>query len=386
MTHSLSVTVVILIFLSAFGSPLARADDGVFYASGNTLIPIHESSISLKKEILKLKKDKDYLDVDVYFEFENPGKVHKEIVGFVTPPGGGSEEDPKMPFINGFAVTVNDHNLGYKLSRFGPTGFRLPKRYRTAADSDDFIFYFPVTFVPGINKVHHSYRIRAGAGQSDESEYLYRLVTGKSWANNEMEDFTLIVDMGPDSYFYLPQTFWKSSEDIPWKVVGEGSISRAFASHESLQRDTMSLRMVKMHTGSIECHMMHFKPDYDLGFGIPRFYDFYWWEPTWTKGSEENPANVFTNLSQSSSYDIAMNQPDSSELVKLSNQDLVILKNLPFAFHDCTFKSEVLTQYFSKFNWYIPYPTRFPEMKLLTQDEGKLITAVEQEERRREKR
>ena len=373
---------VIVAFISiAFvflGSSPVSADDGVFYALGNTLIPIHESTISLKKEILKLKKDKDYLDVDVYFEFDNPGKSRKETVGFVTPPGGYSDEKSTKLYVSGFAVTVNNENLSYKLSRFEETGFKLPKRSREAANSGDFIFYFPAKFVHGLNSVHHSYRIRSGEGQSDLNEYIYRLVTGKSWANNEMEDFTLIIDMGPDSYFYLPQTFWKTGEDIPWKIEGDGFISRTCISAEGLQRDSMTIRMVKMHHGTVTCHMMHFKPDYDLGFGVPRFWNMSWWASSWMKDSSTATPTCFANADLVST--------DSTSFVGFSDHELVALLNLPFAFHDCRFNSEELNKYFSQFNWYLPYPNRSPDMKLLSKDEGDLIHAVEQEEHRRQKR
>ena len=41
------------------------ANDGVFYASGNNLIPIKENAISMQKEILNLNRDGDYMDVQV---------------------------------------------------------------------------------------------------------------------------------------------------------------------------------------------------------------------------------------------------------------------------------------------------------------------------------
>ncbi len=49
------------------------ANDGSYYASGNHLIPVFETDISVKKEILTLKKIRNrFIEVTVYYEFFNP--------------------------------------------------------------------------------------------------------------------------------------------------------------------------------------------------------------------------------------------------------------------------------------------------------------------------
>jgi hypothetical protein len=62
-------------FLSLFGSILLACvygNDGAFYAKGNQLVPIRESDISVKKEILSVKKVRnDYFEITVYYEFCN---------------------------------------------------------------------------------------------------------------------------------------------------------------------------------------------------------------------------------------------------------------------------------------------------------------------------
>ena len=63
----------ILILLSCCLSTLFTfANDGVFYASGNQLIPITETDISVKKEVLTINRVGDHLEVTVYYEFFNP--------------------------------------------------------------------------------------------------------------------------------------------------------------------------------------------------------------------------------------------------------------------------------------------------------------------------
>ena len=73
------------------------ANDGAFFGSGNHLVPIMETDISVQKEILYLKKIQNkYIEVSVYYEFFNP-KEDKEItVGFeAESPSGDVDGAPK---------------------------------------------------------------------------------------------------------------------------------------------------------------------------------------------------------------------------------------------------------------------------------------------------
>jgi Ca2+-binding RTX toxin-like protein len=63
----------------------AKANDGVYYASGNQLIPINETDISVKKEVLTITRVGDHVEVTVYYEFFNPGKPKDLLVGFEAP-------------------------------------------------------------------------------------------------------------------------------------------------------------------------------------------------------------------------------------------------------------------------------------------------------------
>jgi len=74
-----------IIFATIFISFLirAKANDGAFYANGNQLIPIDERDISLKKEILSIKRiSNDFVQVNVYYELDNPKDEKSILVGF----------------------------------------------------------------------------------------------------------------------------------------------------------------------------------------------------------------------------------------------------------------------------------------------------------------
>lgn len=58
----------VLAMLTAWGN------DGVYYTSGNHLVPLQETDISVRKEVLTISlMDNGYARVDVQYEFWNPG-------------------------------------------------------------------------------------------------------------------------------------------------------------------------------------------------------------------------------------------------------------------------------------------------------------------------
>ena len=95
-----------------FGSVLF-ANDGSYYVRGNQLIPIIETDISVKKEILKItRKNKEQVEVSVYYEFFNPGKALSFIVRFEAfSPRGDVDPEPKNgQHLNTYDFPVNMKN------------------------------------------------------------------------------------------------------------------------------------------------------------------------------------------------------------------------------------------------------------------------------------
>jgi hypothetical protein len=55
------------------GTLFTYANDGAYRVNGNQLIPMYETDISVKKEILSIRRLNDkQAEVDVYYEFLNP--------------------------------------------------------------------------------------------------------------------------------------------------------------------------------------------------------------------------------------------------------------------------------------------------------------------------
>ena len=97
----------------------ASANDGVFYAAGNQLIPIVETDISVKKEVLSIVRQGDYAIIDVNYEFFNPTKTKTLLVGFEAPSpynANFSDYRDSHPFISDFTVNMNGKDLPYKVA------------------------------------------------------------------------------------------------------------------------------------------------------------------------------------------------------------------------------------------------------------------------------
>ena len=69
----------------------ASANDGSYYASGNQIIPLQETDISAKKEVLTIKRiEGDKVRVTVDYVFHNPTEEKTILMGFEagSPRGG----------------------------------------------------------------------------------------------------------------------------------------------------------------------------------------------------------------------------------------------------------------------------------------------------------
>ena len=94
----------------------ASANDGVYFTSGNFLVPTQETDISVSKEILTITIGKDsYARVDVYYEFTNSGAPKTVTMAFEAdaPYNSGEQLDLNgaHPFIHDFTVNMNGNTL-----------------------------------------------------------------------------------------------------------------------------------------------------------------------------------------------------------------------------------------------------------------------------------
>lgn len=324
------------------------ANDGVFYAMGNTLIPLKETSVQLKKEILSLERRGDWMQVDIYFEFFNPGPEKELTVGFVTPPAMGDfpEEEAAHPQVKDFMVMADNRILPYKIAQLKETGFMISDKL---ADGHDFVYHFTVRFAKGLTVIRHSYLYRGGATVDTKNDFYYRLTTGTSWANGVIGDFELNISMGDDSYFAIPSAF--GAVPVKWTLVGVGQISPVLIHNPYEEEGGGShLRMTLIRKGKLQLRQTNFRPQKDLALTI--------FQPhsevaLWCDKKSVNEFAGYPGLLWGDSVEAAVHA--------LSGQQLRLYRNLNFARMGYAFKDESLREAFSKYYWYLPDPAIKPE-------------------------
>lgn len=347
-----------------FYSTFIIANDGSFYAQGGTLLPLEETTIELRKEVLNLTQDGHWMQVDIFFEFYNPATEKELTVGFVTPPASGDvlQEEAEHPQVEGFQVMVNEALSSFKISRQKGTGMKIPNQEMFG---NEFVYHFPVVFKKGKNTIRHSYKYRGSNSVESKHYFDYRLTTGKLWANKGIGDFELNIKMEDNTYFGLPYSFWKDERPVSWEMIGVGQIS---AKKQRYYSD-INLQMAKVKTGTIQFRAKNFRPDSDLYLMVLHPHNHV---SFWTDNKPDKP--LFFNDIIFSLYP----PYDKEGLKELSKENLRILRNYVFAKHGYIFKSKDLQAYFEQFNWYIPNPMIQNIDKLLTKEDRDLLEIVKE--------
>lgn len=230
---------------------IATANDGVYFTSGSFLVPVKETDILAKKEILTITICQDgYAVVDVDYTFYNNSSDSKSVtMAFEAQPpynsGSLLNKDGKHPFISQFTVEMNGAQLQHRNalvavnftqdntweSNHQPLDISqwlgveeapdsiIPfenEIYNEALDtaiSFAYAYYFDATFRPGENKVHHTYRYKMGYGVGCKFTVPYWLTPVTRWANGQVDDFTMRIKTdGKIEEILLADSLFKGSE------------------------------------------------------------------------------------------------------------------------------------------------------------------------------
>ncbi len=339
----LSAVLAMIFCASLYGN------DGVFYVQGNNLIPLQETQVELRKEVLRFYVTQyDWMNVDVDFSFYNPGRSKQVTVGFVTPPASGDTDEDQHPQIKDFTVMVNGSKVTYKVKRMSETSFAF-KELETGAR--DFVYYFPVTFKHGINRIRHTYTYRGGASVEMFRAFDYQITTGKRWANKQIDDFELQVHLDRGIYA-IPASFRNDGMLADWKIVGDGVIQEKPL--ELFSEHGPKVRMTHLNRGYLSLKEENFKPDIDILFA----------EFNWAAGWVGRWCNIGTEcINREALEDILpyfiLKPWDGikvEELAELSAGDLRIIRNYFFAVRGYDFQSDDLKNFYGQFFWYKPDP------------------------------
>lgn len=324
----------------SFGISLsAFANDGAYFSGGGTIYPIKESSISMEKEILSFQVIDRQCYVTIHFEFLNPAKETKKLlVGFQAPQAAGDVTDDEIsyPQIFDFMVSQDQTLLPYQLKTADCEDCELSDKQTIdshQAGSHVFVYLFEVEFKPGITKIDHSYRFKAGSSVMTSQIYNYILKTGAKWAGGKIKDLTVNIDMGENTYFYASDIFGK---EAAWNIQGIGKVTNTV--YNNFEVDC---KMIRILSGFLQICVQNWNPVQNLEFGIihENCFDF---------EGENHPISRLMRAVSRLSLDIVK--------TPYSKQELKLIRNTFFAQKGYVFSDKDLDSYFRGFDWYIPNP------------------------------
>lgn len=398
---------VLTLIVCLISVTLAYANDGAFYAAGNHLIPVVETDIRVQKEVLTLNRVDDRIEVIVYYEFFNPVGEKDVLVGFeaMKPDVYINEESvnrfPEHPYMRNFKVVMNGEPLTFEVAHVTPysqnersvnphyfvDGKMKDSGLWLNADEDDdegpvdhplYVYHFNARFRPGLNIIQHTYDF----DMSDEHNgftkvFSYILTAANRWANHQIDDFTLYVDMGDHTSFHITPTFFKSLDE--WEILGSGKKVTGSVPYQ-MKPDSLFFHIQQ---GNIRFRKMNFHPNGELQITQDLPFGYWYWfvDKNVDRTSSYIPEShsdldFFVNFFKEQYLPIASYPGiDKNETYYdlFSQEQRRILKNLPFAYRGYIFNSKELQDFYESTSWYIPNPAYKPDMQQLPEEEQRWV-------------
>lgn len=348
---------LLIALLAVCVASFAWANDGVYYVQGNQLIPLHETDISVEKEVLTISLcDDGYAQVDVQYEFLNHGADKVVDMGFEasSPYNTGDSINPLggHPYIYQFKVEMNGERLNYTNAVVEPGQFDKPFRMPEDEDERDFarysyVYCFKAPFHAGLNRVHHTYRYRMSYGVGRTFEVPYWLTPAARWKGGRIGDFTLrICATNTAKHFLLADSLFSGSD---FRVIeGVGKIR-----HTQIGWRNEDFVEIALRNGTVEWHAKDFLPNDDFYIQSADTY------------------TSFSGLAPGTYYDRSETYVLWSEEERKISESLA--RNLPYANRGYVFKKASLRKLFSKFWWYMPDPSYRPSTADFTPREWRLM-------------
>ena len=348
------------------------ANDGSYYTSGNQLIPINETDISVKKEILQIIRiNENEVKIIVDYDFINPTDSKKIIVGFEAPsPSGdvsGYPKDGKHPYIKDFTVLMNGKYLTYNTalvmdSNYVENGTIKSKSINDIVDDDfdenypDFYYvnYFNATFKKGLNKIKHEYIFKLAGSVETNYSIDYILTAANRWANKQIDDFTLIIDLGNYCDYNINRSFFTGFDG--WTQANKLIDGTGF-SYEEIKTNPMR---VFTNDKPIIFKKSNFKPKGELQIYSKRNFSSY-------DIKEFNYKNHYLDFDLNNFRFVTETTDEDS---------FKVLRNYPFARRGYMFKTELIQKYFESLEWYVPDENYTANIDGLTDKEKKWLNEL----------
>jgi hypothetical protein len=227
------------------------------------------------------------------------------------------------------------------------------------ADYADFfyVYHFKAKFKQGVNIIKHTYTAELSTAVYEHYSYTYILSAAGRWANKQIDDFTLQINMGEYQDLRINNTFFSTITN--WQLP-EGTKS-IFIKKDKRDKEGKDKTEFYIRKGGLVFQQVNFKPRGELFLLAPSY--------EWGIGltQQEIDDNHFSAkrgdpLPFSIEYLDGINPP-TDELSKR------ILKNLPYARRGYVFKAPELQAYFEQQKWYLKDVNYQPDMSALTAKE-----------------
>jgi hypothetical protein len=345
---------------------------------------MYETDISVKREVLSITRiSETKVTVSVYYEFFNPKSAKEVEVGFeAASPSGDVHIQPvngHHPYISQFTVAINEASVPFKVaivsdSLYYKNGIYKSKTLAQAlketedAEGTDFfyVYHFRAKFKQGLNTIRHTYTAELSSSIAEDYSYYYILSAAGRWANKQIDDFSLEINMGEYQNLCIPNTFYSTLTD--W-FIPIGAKTRVLKKDKGLGDATDSTEFY-IRGGSLFYFKKNFKPTGELTIIAPS-YRFYQGQRLYDAGIKDN----FFSAKRSdplpfSIDDLDAIMPPADEFSKR------ILKNLPYARRGYIFKSPELQAYFEKQSWYLKDEKPLTDIIVLTAKEQKWLKTL----------
>lgn len=389
------MSAILMLFLMLPGALTiqTRANDGVYFVSGNHLVPLMETDISIDKEVLTITlTDEGYALVDVVYELLNPGAEKTLLMGFEADAPYNAEyalhHDGVHPYIKDFTVTLNGKALPYSsavassdLDNLMPLDLGKWKHgsedsktdemigignvlYNAQADSIinfAYVSYFNAVFPSGRSTVHHTYRYTLSYNVCSLYTLSYKLTPCTRWATGKVRDFTLYIKAENTAKDFLIESTSAFLADT-FTIEGEAGKQRILKDKWDIER-----RQIVLRNASAVIHKTDFAPESELVLSS-----------TDAAYCDEQDLPLGTFYDRSEGYRPRNLAGLTSEHKK--PLDKRILRNLPYAFRGYAFKDTKLKKYFSQFFWYMPNERVKDTDAVLSKKEQQFVSGTYQED------
>jgi hypothetical protein len=257
-----------------------------------------------------------------------------------------------------FNVSIVGDSLYYKNGKYKSKTVAQAIKESDENDVVEFfyVYHFKALFKQGINVIKHTYIVDLSNSVIENYSLQYILTAAGRWANRQIDDFTLQIDMGELQDICIPNTFFSNVSE--WQLPDKGkSIVLKKNMKDKNATDTCEFFNRK---GMLVFQKMNFKPRGELY--IHSFNSYFY--------VSQNDNAVNDDHFDYKRDRLPFSIEDQDDIESPANDfSKRILKNLPFARRGYVFKNAELQSYYEHQRWYAKDDAYQPEVSQLTQKE-----------------